>query len=55
MEWKRRNKKKKKRLEKYEELRRRGGTKTSLRKKWGDGGKIKRLKSREDVETEGEK
>lgn len=52
MEWKRRKKKK---IDKYEELRRRGGTKTSLRKKWSDGGKIKRLKSREDVETEGEK
>lgn len=41
MEWKRRNKKKKKRLEKYEELRRRGGTKTSLRRSGAMEGRLR--------------
>lgn len=41
MEWKRTNKKKKKRLEKYEELRRRGGTKTSLRRSGAMEGRLR--------------
>lgn len=38
MEWKRRNKKK---IDKYEELRRRGGTKTSLRRSGAMEGRLR--------------